>query len=89
MKIVSLNTGRPKAIFYQGHTVTSGIFKHPVERRLRVTILNLEGDKQEDLAVHGGPSKAVYRYPSEHYKFWRRERGADQSITGNPACVLP
>jgi MOSC domain-containing protein YiiM len=35
--------------------------------------LNLEGDGQADLSVHGGPDKAVYAYPSEHYPFWRNE----------------
>jgi MOSC domain-containing protein YiiM len=73
MKLVSLNVGRPKAIFYAGRKVTTGIFKQPVEQRLRVTALNLDGDEQADLTVHGGPSKAVYAYPSEHYEFWRRE----------------
>jgi MOSC domain-containing protein YiiM len=73
MKVVSLNVGRPKAVIYRGRTITSGIFKQPVERRLRVTALNLEGDEQADLTVHGGPSKAVYCYPSEHYEAWRRE----------------
>jgi MOSC domain-containing protein YiiM len=53
--------------------VTSGIFKQRVEHRLRVTTLNLEGDEQADLTVHGGPSKAVYCYPSEHYEVWRGE----------------
>jgi MOSC domain-containing protein YiiM len=53
--------------------VTSGIFKQRVEHRLRVTTLNLEGDEQADLTVHGGPSKAVYCYPSEHYEVWPME----------------
>jgi len=73
MKTVSVNVGQSKAIFYQGRRLTSGIFKQPVQRRLRVTALNLEGDEQADLTVHGGPNKAVYIYPSEHYEFWRRE----------------
>ena len=41
--------------------------------RVRVTRLGLEGDKQSDLRVHGGPDKAVYAYPSEHYAYWARE----------------
>ena len=53
--------------------VRTGIFKQPVAGRTRVTALNLEGDQQADLGVHGGPNKAVYVYPSEHYEFWRKE----------------
>ena len=51
----------------------TGIFKEPVEGRVRVRKLNLDGDRQADLSVHGGVDKAVYVYPSEHYPFWRRE----------------
>lgn len=51
----------------------TGIFKFPVETRLRMRELNLDGDRQADLSVHGGPNKAVYVYPSEHYPFWRKE----------------
>ena len=53
--------------------IRSGIFKLPVEGPVRVSALNVEGDQQADLTVHGGPSKAVYVYPSEHYAFWRKE----------------
>jgi MOSC domain-containing protein YiiM len=53
--------------------VLTSIFKSPVDRRLRVTTLNFEGDEQSDLTVHGGVDKAVYAYPSEHYEPWRRE----------------
>ena len=56
-----------------GRTVRTSIFKTPVDRRLRVTTLNLEGDQQSDLSVHGGVDKAVYAYPSEHYAYWRQE----------------
>ena len=51
----------------------TSIFKEPVDRRLRVTTLNIEGDEQSDLTVHGGVDKAVYAYPSEHYDEWRKE----------------
>jgi MOSC domain-containing protein YiiM len=53
--------------------VSTGIFKEPVEGRIRLRTLNLDGDRQSDLSVHGGPLKAVYLYPSEHYDFWRQE----------------
>ncbi len=73
MKILSVNVGLPREIFYQGRTIHTGIFKIPVEGRVRVSALNLSGDRQADLTVHGGPSKAVYAYPAEHYAFWRQE----------------
>ena len=53
--------------------IHTGIYKAPVAGPVRVNALNLEGDQQADLTVHGGPSKAVYVYPAEHYAFWRRE----------------
>lgn len=53
--------------------VSTGIFKEPVAGRVKLRTLNLDGDRQADLSVHGGPEKAVYLYPSEHYEFWRRE----------------
>jgi len=73
MKLLSINLGMPKEVFHEGRMIRSGIFKAPVEGPVRVNALNLEGDRQADLTVHGGPSKAVYAYPSEHYDFWRKE----------------
>ena len=73
MKVVSLSVGLPREVEWEGNTVLTSIFKAPVDRRLRVTKLNFEGDKQSDLTVHGGPEKAVYAYPSEHYEYWRHE----------------
>jgi MOSC domain-containing protein YiiM len=73
LKVVSLNVGLPCEVEWEGHTVLTSIFKEPVERRLRVSTLNCEGDEQSDLTVHGGVDKAVYAYPSEHYEEWRRE----------------
>lgn len=73
MNVVSLCVGLPREVEWHGHTVLTSIFKTPVNRRLRVTALNFEGDEQSDLAVHGGVNKAVYVYPSEHYEYWRRE----------------
>jgi MOSC domain-containing protein YiiM len=58
---------------YKGATVNTGIFKKPVRGRIALRTLNLDGDRQADLSVHGGPNKAVYGYPSEHYDFWRKQ----------------
>jgi MOSC domain-containing protein YiiM len=73
MKIMSLNVGLPREVTWQGKAVTTGIFKEPVKGPVMVRTLNLNGDGQADLAVHGGATKAVYAYPSEHYAFWRTE----------------
>jgi MOSC domain-containing protein YiiM len=73
MKLVSLNVGLPREIVYKGRSITTGIFKAPVDGRVRARQLNLDGDRQADLTVHGGAEKAVYVYPAEHYAFWRDE----------------
>jgi MOSC domain-containing protein YiiM len=73
MKLLSVNVGMPREIFHEGRMIRSGIFKAPVKGPVRVNALNIEGDQQADLSVHGGPSKAIYIYPSEHYPFWRKE----------------
>jgi MOSC domain-containing protein YiiM len=73
VRLVSVNVGRPRRVEWGGRQVRSAIWKAPVTGRVRVTRLNLEGDKQSDLRVHGGPNKAVYAYPAEHYAFWRAE----------------
>lgn len=82
MKIISVNVGLPREIFHEGRMIRTSIFKAPVAGRVRVRALNLDGDRQADLTVHGGPSKAIYLYPSEHYHFWRRELGVDQLTPG-------
>lgn len=71
MKIVSLNVGVPRTYQVHGGQVITGIFKQPVEGRVALRRLNLDGDRQADLTVHGGPYKAVYVYPHEHYEYWR------------------
>ncbi len=73
MKLISLNVGLPRVVMSNGDPVSTGIFKEPVAGRVVLRTLNLEGDRQADLSVHGGPSKAVYVYPSEHYDYWKRE----------------
>jgi MOSC domain-containing protein YiiM len=71
--IISVNVGQPREIEWRGATVRTSIFKSPVAGRVRVIGHNLEGDAQSDLTVHGGPNKAVYVYPSEHYALWKAE----------------
>lgn len=73
MKLVSLNVARLRLVIYNGKTISTGIFKEPVPGPVPLRTLNLDGDRQADLTVHGGPNKAVYGYPSEHYPEWRRE----------------
>ena len=67
MKLVSVNVGLPREVKVRGGTVTTGIFKDPVAGRVALRRLNLDGDRQADLSVHGGPDKAVYCYPLIHY----------------------
>jgi MOSC domain-containing protein YiiM len=73
MKVVSVNIGLPQEVMWHGTSVATGIFKQPVGGRVPLRKLNLEGDRQADLSVHGGECKAVYCYPLEHYDYWRRE----------------
>ena len=73
MKLVSVNVGLPREVTWHGKIVTTGIYKQPVEGRVRLRKLNLDGDRQADLTVHGGEHKAVYCYPVEHYAYWKRE----------------
>ncbi|HEV7680513.1 MAG TPA: MOSC domain-containing protein [Pyrinomonadaceae bacterium] len=73
MKLISLNVGRPRIVLSNGEPVSTGIFKDPVQGPVMLRTLNLDGDRQADLSVHGGVSKAVYGYPIEHYDFWRKE----------------
>lgn len=65
--------GLPRLVLRGDEPVSTGIFKEPVAGRVKLRTLNLDGDRQADLSVHGGPEKAVYLYPSEHYEFWREE----------------
>jgi MOSC domain-containing protein YiiM len=73
MKLISVNVGLPREITVGGKTVRTSIWKNPVQSRVHVSTLNLDGDRQSDLSVHGGVGKAVYVYPSEHYSYWRTE----------------
>jgi MOSC domain-containing protein YiiM len=73
MKLVSLNVGLPREVTWHNQVFSTGIFKQPVSSRLTLRTLNLDGDHQADLTVHGGTHKAVYCYPSEHFDYWKRE----------------
>ena len=73
MKVLSVQVGRPRDVEWRGEVVTTSIFKEPVHGPVVVRYLDLDGDEQSDLTVHGGRDKAVYVYPSEHYPLWRKE----------------
>jgi len=73
MNIISLNVGLPRDVLWHGRTVTTGIYKQPIQGRIALRTLNLDGDRQADLTVHGGAQKAVYCYPVEHYGYWKKE----------------
>ena len=73
MKLISLNIALPRIVEWNGDSVVTGIFKEPVPGTVMLRTLNLDGDRQADLSVHGGKTKAVYAYPSEHYEFWKNE----------------
>lgn len=72
-RVVSINVGQPREVQWKGRTVSTGIFKQPVKGKVAARKLNLDGDRQADLSVHGGPEKAVYVYPAEYYQSWRAE----------------
>ncbi|HEY2646173.1 MAG TPA: MOSC domain-containing protein [Candidatus Acidoferrales bacterium] len=71
--LISVQVGTPRIVSLDGGQITTGIFKFPVRKRIRMGVLDLDGDQQADLSVHGGRDKAVYAYPSEHYTFWKKE----------------
>jgi MOSC domain-containing protein YiiM len=73
VKVISVNVGLPRETTVGGKSVRTSIWKYPVQGRVHVSTLNLDGDQQSDLSVHGGVDKAVYLYPSEHYSHWRTQ----------------
>jgi MOSC domain-containing protein YiiM len=73
MKVVSVNVGQPREVIWHGRIVETGIYKEAVEGPVAVRRLNIDGDRQADLTVHGGWDKAIYAYPTEHYAFWREQ----------------
>lgn len=80
MKLISVNVGLPKEVQWQDKLVHTSIWKVPVGQRAYVSKLNVEGDRQSDLSVHGGVDKAVYAYPSEHYSYWRTNLTTDVAL---------
>jgi MOSC domain-containing protein YiiM len=77
MKVLSVNVGLPREVEWRNEVVATAIHKAPVSGPVEGGRLNLAGDRQADLSVHGGPDKAVYAYPSEHYVFWRPRQNYD------------
>jgi MOSC domain-containing protein YiiM len=73
MKLISVICGLPKQIHWNGMSVTTSIYKESVAGRVALRTMNLDGDKQSDLKVHGGTHKAVYCYPVAHYDYWKKE----------------
>ena len=73
MRVVAVSVGLPREVVWRGRAVRTSIFKEPVAGPVLVERLNLAGDRQSDLTVHGGADKAVYVYPAEHYAFWREK----------------
>ena len=73
MRLVSINVGLPREVEWRGERVNTAIFKSPVAGPVAVKALNLAGDRQADLTVHGGERKAVYAYPIEHHEYWRAQ----------------
>lgn len=74
MRVLSVNIGLPREARWRGKRVATAIGKEPATGPVPVGTLNLDGDRQADLRVHGGPEKAVYAYPAEFYELWRQER---------------
>jgi MOSC domain-containing protein YiiM len=83
MRILSVNVGKPEQREWKGVLVSTSIFKHPVQGEVRAGALDLEGDEQADLTVHGGPDKALYVYPFEHYAFWQSQLPGEPLTMGN------
>ena len=73
MKVLSLNVGLPRKVLFNGQIITTAIFKDPVKCPITLRKINLDGDRQADLTVHGGIEKAVYSYPVEHYDYWHKQ----------------
>lgn len=73
MRVLSINVGLPRLVETRAGAVLTSIFKSPLEGKVALRGHNLQGDRQSDLRVHGGPYKAVYLYPFEHYAYWKQE----------------
>lgn len=80
--LLSVNVGMPKHVAWQGKTVFTGVFKHPVTGPRRVRALNIDGDGQGDLGGHGGEQRAVFVYQAASYRYWERELERDDFVPG-------
>jgi MOSC domain-containing protein YiiM len=83
MQLLSVNVSMPKDVRYRRRTVETGIFKVPVEGRVMLRTLNVDGDGQADLGNHGGPYRAAYVYTYENYLYWRDTLGLRNLSFGN------
>ena len=83
MKVLSVNIGKPQLHAWRGLRVRTAIFKSPVEGPVAVKKLDLAGDEQADLTVHGGADKAVYVYPHQHYTYWQSQLPGYSLTLGN------
>ncbi len=81
MRVLSVNIGLPRQVVFNGQIVTTSIFKDPVKGPIMLRKLNLDGDRQADLTVHGGLDKAVYSYPAEHYEYYWRKQFPNMDLT--------
>ena len=75
MRVLSVNVGSILEVLWRGHIVTTAIWKHPVDGRVEIRGVNLDGDDQADREVHGGTDKAIYAYAREDYDAWRDAHG--------------
>src|SRR4051812_20823370 len=69
-QLLSVNVGLPQEVMWEGRTVRTAVWKHPVEGRRMVRKLNIDGDGQGDLAGHGGEHRAVFVYQMDSYRYW-------------------
>jgi len=76
-RLLSVNVGLPRQFEYKSRSAESAIWKRPVEGRVLVRGVNLQGDEQADRSVHGGPDKSVYAYAQEDYDWWGEELGRE------------
>jgi len=71
MRLISVNCGLPRDVDWHGQRALTSIYKEPVESRINLRTMNLDGDRQSDLKVHGGKYKTVYCYSIQHYEYWK------------------
>jgi hypothetical protein len=81
IRVLSVNVGLPRQVVFNGQIVTTSIFKDPVKGPIMLRKLNLDGDRQADLTVHGELDKAVYSYPAEHYEYYWRKQFPNMDLT--------